>query len=501
MRKAQAAMEYLMVFGFAIAAVLMVVGALAYFGVISPSKFMPERCVIGTGIRCVDFFIRDTTLIMKVENTLPKDQIIKRLELVSSSLANGRCNSDATTVLKPLAQTELQIPGCAFTSAGKKFGKLNVLYTGGQITHSLGGDIIIQVNSAYEMPGTSQVANGITNANALAEIDQRKIARDSNGNIYVTYTYDTSQMKVAKSSDGGKSWSVLGTFSICALSYYSSIAVDANDIIHVVWEDKLAGCPNNGRLRYGKYDGASWSTSDIYPGTLNVQEKPKISVGRDGSTLYVTWRGISCGGAAQARFAKSVNGGASWNIIDIGCNIDALNPTLAETTDGKLYIIATTTLPSVALRATSSVDGGASWSGYIPISSNGILVYPSLVIDSSNNLHVIWIEGNAIKYAKSSDGLSWAVSDILGTSGTPSSASLTIDSADNLYAVWVQGSDVWTSKYLWGSSGWTTPVQKTFVTTASRSSYRFSRYTANGALDMVFMNTTTGIAFLSEPFG
>lgn len=44
-RKGQAAMEFLMTYGWAILVVLLAIGALAYFGVLSPQKILPERTV------------------------------------------------------------------------------------------------------------------------------------------------------------------------------------------------------------------------------------------------------------------------------------------------------------------------------------------------------------------------------------------------------------------------------------------------------------------------
>src|SRR3989344_682255 len=59
MRKGQAAMEFLMTYGWAILVVLVAIGALAYFGVLSPGKFLPESCIIGAGFSCDDFKIVD----------------------------------------------------------------------------------------------------------------------------------------------------------------------------------------------------------------------------------------------------------------------------------------------------------------------------------------------------------------------------------------------------------------------------------------------------------
>lgn len=53
MRKAQAAMEFLMTYGWAILAVLVMIGALAYFGVMRVD--VPERCILATGFACKDY--------------------------------------------------------------------------------------------------------------------------------------------------------------------------------------------------------------------------------------------------------------------------------------------------------------------------------------------------------------------------------------------------------------------------------------------------------------
>ena len=53
-RKSQAAMEFLMTYGWAILVVLAAIAALAYFGVLSPARFLPERCVFPSGLTCID---------------------------------------------------------------------------------------------------------------------------------------------------------------------------------------------------------------------------------------------------------------------------------------------------------------------------------------------------------------------------------------------------------------------------------------------------------------
>ncbi len=54
-KNSQAALEFLMTYGWAILVVLVAVGALAYFGVLSPDRFLPQRCSFQAGISCLDF--------------------------------------------------------------------------------------------------------------------------------------------------------------------------------------------------------------------------------------------------------------------------------------------------------------------------------------------------------------------------------------------------------------------------------------------------------------
>ncbi|HDP74184.1 MAG TPA: hypothetical protein ENN46_04510 [Candidatus Woesearchaeota archaeon] len=55
MRKAQAAMEYLMSYGWAIIVVLIVFGAFVYAGVLRPLALVPDKCIAPSGFFCESF--------------------------------------------------------------------------------------------------------------------------------------------------------------------------------------------------------------------------------------------------------------------------------------------------------------------------------------------------------------------------------------------------------------------------------------------------------------
>ena len=61
-RKGQAALEFLMTYGWAFLVIMIMVGALAYFGILDPTRFLPDRCQFGTPLLCQDdrYTIRDS---------------------------------------------------------------------------------------------------------------------------------------------------------------------------------------------------------------------------------------------------------------------------------------------------------------------------------------------------------------------------------------------------------------------------------------------------------
>ncbi|MDD9953828.1 MAG: hypothetical protein OXR66_05830 [Candidatus Woesearchaeota archaeon] len=61
MKRGQAALEFIMTYGWAILAVLAAIAALAYFGVLNPGKYVPDKCLFKTGITCTDFLITETS--------------------------------------------------------------------------------------------------------------------------------------------------------------------------------------------------------------------------------------------------------------------------------------------------------------------------------------------------------------------------------------------------------------------------------------------------------
>jgi uncharacterized protein (UPF0333 family) len=59
-KKGQAALEFLTTYGWAFMVILVMIGALAYFGVLNPSKLVPDQCIASSGFTCTDAAARAT---------------------------------------------------------------------------------------------------------------------------------------------------------------------------------------------------------------------------------------------------------------------------------------------------------------------------------------------------------------------------------------------------------------------------------------------------------
>ena len=114
-KRSQAAMEFLMTYGWAILVALAAIVALAYFGVVNPAKFFPESCTLPstTGMACLDFKIQQDSAHMLIINSGGRDLLINNITVGSCSAVFNLDFPDGTSHL-------FDITGCSFGTAGQK---------------------------------------------------------------------------------------------------------------------------------------------------------------------------------------------------------------------------------------------------------------------------------------------------------------------------------------------------------------------------------------------
>ncbi len=99
-KKAQAAMEFLMTYGWAILVVLVVIGALAYFGVLSPSTLLPEKCTFPVSVNCIDHTVTASSVQLILLNGAGRDMKINDAGIMSEALQASATGTAYTCSLK-----------------------------------------------------------------------------------------------------------------------------------------------------------------------------------------------------------------------------------------------------------------------------------------------------------------------------------------------------------------------------------------------------------------
>ena len=121
-KKAQAALEFLTTYGWAFLVILIMIGTLAYFGILSPSKLLPNRCNFGSEFQCLDYQISATanTFKIRIKNALAEPIDVSAITLSSEGTTVYACSTPPAlpTGWKSGDIKELAWSGCNSAVAG-----------------------------------------------------------------------------------------------------------------------------------------------------------------------------------------------------------------------------------------------------------------------------------------------------------------------------------------------------------------------------------------------
>jgi len=143
-KKGQAALEFLTTYGWAFLVILIMIGALSYFGVLNPTKYVPDSCRFSAPFTCDNAVITTTELTMKFKNTGEDAAVITTITLTDANSGNtetvtdfssgvtGTCTGTATELTCPVGGiatlTSATYTANRFGSIGSK-ANLNVVLT------------------------------------------------------------------------------------------------------------------------------------------------------------------------------------------------------------------------------------------------------------------------------------------------------------------------------------------------------------------------------------
>jgi len=118
LRKGQAALEFLTTYGWAFLVILVMIGALAYFGVLDVGRLVPESCQLDSSLECTSYAVYQAKLVspgvfntgnnnaavmieMGIKNNLP-DQIDVTDVYIKEIGADGLCRSGSHKLFRTI---------------------------------------------------------------------------------------------------------------------------------------------------------------------------------------------------------------------------------------------------------------------------------------------------------------------------------------------------------------------------------------------------------------
>jgi hypothetical protein len=160
-KKSQAAMEFLMTYGWAILVVLVAISALAYFGVLDPSKWLvSSQCTLPTGLSCLDHRIyvqgAANRLELHLKNNLGTQITVTSIDIAAfnnknspqSKLLNNGDVTSPNILVTDLTNVGGVPPGTLMPSGTKYDFDFTLTYTNqdSQLPHTVSGHLKGKVN-------------------------------------------------------------------------------------------------------------------------------------------------------------------------------------------------------------------------------------------------------------------------------------------------------------------------------------------------------------------
>jgi hypothetical protein len=114
--RGQAALEFLTTYGWAFLVILIMIGALAYFGILNPTNLLPSRCNMGSEFQCLDYQLDDTgdEILLRLKSNIGEPIYLAAGNGITFQTDEGAayaCTIDAAANLPNLANTDAWATG------------------------------------------------------------------------------------------------------------------------------------------------------------------------------------------------------------------------------------------------------------------------------------------------------------------------------------------------------------------------------------------------------
>ena len=220
------------------------------------------------------------------------------------------------------------------------------------------------------------------------------VAIDSKDAIHVVWMDNTTgsyDIYYRKSEDGGATWSPRQSIvQTSGDSIYPAIAIGSSGALHVVWYDQTYGYPE---IYYKKSPdaGMTWNPAKrLTCTTSSWSEDPAIAIDTN-DVVHVVWLDESPGNP-DVFYRSSSDGGTTWTAAR------RLTWTSGNTATLSIVSASSETIyaawgngPPTEIYSKKSPDGGATWSFVTRLTwTSGSSWEPAMAADSKDTIHLVW---------------------------------------------------------------------------------------------------------------
>ncbi len=168
-QKGQAALEFLMTYAWAFVAMLIIIAAFVYFGILNPRQLLPDRCNFAAEIGCKDMMLGSNGMQLMLQNNVGESIVIDDLnvkigetQLSCASLVVGTTWASGETLNVPVV---CDFSGTGFVEGNKAKLDLKLKYystkAGSAFSREVYGEVLAVVGSGT-IAGGESVTLGIS---------------------------------------------------------------------------------------------------------------------------------------------------------------------------------------------------------------------------------------------------------------------------------------------------------------------------------------------------
>jgi hypothetical protein len=340
------------------------------------------------------------------------------------------------------------------------------------------------INITYPLVGDGEIymvkQNSMSGSTAYAS--QRNLVMSSNGTLYAVYTsYPYPyQIYCSVSEDMGKTWKeyevTTDSASTGQYQYYTSVAIDSKDVLHVTWAGLVSGYYSY-QIRYANSNdgGKTWgnfkmvTTGTSYP---HYAWCPSIAVDSK-DTVHIVWHGRDSTNSYSynIRYINRTSSG-TWSSVTLVTSYTGSYynqyPSIAVDTKDNVHVTWYGRTPSysyyqIQYRMKSGATG--AWGSIRMITTASYYqYYPCIVADLNDNVHILWYGDSPyrVKYVRyNASSSSWDAIQNVASDTYNYYPTISVDQRGYIYAGWSGGTAPYQIRLSVKKSptgSWSTPV-------------------------------------------